>query len=1327
MSSAVTGKGVPVKVTNRSIRLSVLRLVRMAVAFVVVAGSLGLATVTATAQDGGSSCPSDGADNYSDVVAGSTHADNIACLRELGISEAGDTYRPGDEMTRSEMAAFMANAYQALTGEEAPIADHEFTDIADDANADDIARISPNGLAITTGTTDTTYSPKDPVIRGHMALFLTRLYKAVAGSDAPAGDTEFTDIGDSNPEEQAAIGQIFALEVTTGTTPTTYSPSNNVTREQMGSFVARMYRALDALPDPIEAPGAPTGVAVAVSGDDGDALDVSWTAPEDSGTSDVTGYVVQSKSGDDEYSEDNQSSAEDTSANFPDLAKGDTYTFRVAAVSDDGQSDWSDEASATIPEAPGAPTGVEVAISGEDGDVVDVSWTAPEDSGTSDVTGYVVQWKSGDDDYSESLVADTSADLGAFTKGDTYTFRVAAVSDDGQSDWSDEASATIPADPGVPTGVEVAISGDAGDALDVSWTAPEDSGTSGVTGYVVQSKSGDDEYSEDNQISAEDTSANFPDLTQGDTYTFRVAAVSDDGQSDWSDEGSGNPAVAPGLVGELTSSPGNSTLDLSWTAPADDGGSAITGYVVSWRTGRQPSADTADLAGHVTEYTITGLSNALTYSVWVAAVNAAGTGEPASVPAGTASESFVRPKPTESTAPQNVTVTQSSSLPGTALAVSWTAPADDGGTVLLPTDSYTVQYRCGGESMWSDPGVSVTAVATMQVQNAEIPDLMTGNACEVRVRANSFNETDDPADGQQVGDEPTLNSLWAEGSGTPVTLPGAPGFEADDVTTAHQSLQITWDAPAENGGSDITGYKVMWTAGIPAEATVPAEPRMYTITGLDNQYDYSITIKTITAVGESDASQSVTGNPDPRPAAPTNVQAVVPPQFEADGTTEDNNGMKLDVTWNAPPSNGTSAVTSYNVQYQTSAIPGPVSDCPSPVTVDDDGACDAGLWSTAVPVAATMTTTTLIDLMEGLSYNVRVQAVNLTGADVGPGPYGHGSGTPATLPGEVASLTTVAEPGYTSLSVTWVEPADGGSDITHYLVRYARDVTHNEPYSSDMRVNAPLTRVNLTGLAVGIPYVIQIQAVNGIGTGPNTGDGTLDDDLDDNFTKMGLTGLYPSAPASVTAVPKAPDEGYAGTGTMLTVTWSKVTQTNGTGPVFSYTVEVLDMDAQTPSWVPTPVTEPTDTTVDVSNVTRGNTYLVRVRANAGQEGQQAGSHGYLAGTVKAAGVPVSTDHPGAVVAEFELATRTINVTWVSVPEMELDDTDITKYVVTWSNTTDPVMGSRGSRDVSGAGTGEYTITGLNTGTYSITVQAVNHVGKSTAVTVTETVPAPVPS
>ena len=64
--------------------------------------------------------------------------------------------------------------------------------------------------------------------------------------------------------------------------------------------------------------------------------------------------------------------------------------------------------------------------------------------------------------------------------------------------------------------------------------------------------------------------------------------------------------------------------------------------------------------------------------------------------------------------------------------------------------------------------------------------------------------------------ERTLNSPWAEGSGTPVTIPAAPTGVA--VVTAHQSLQVTWNAPADrdggDGGSDITGYKVMWNAGV---------------------------------------------------------------------------------------------------------------------------------------------------------------------------------------------------------------------------------------------------------------------------------------------------------------------------------------------------------------------------------------------------------------------------------------------------------------------------------------------------------------------------------
>ena len=188
-------------------------------------------------------CPSDDAPAYLDVPVSSFAYDDSRCLRELGISDAGDTYRPSDDMTRSEMAAFMANAYEALTGMQAPIVtDHGLTDIDGDPNADDIARIY--GLGITKGTSLGIYSPDDHVIRSHMALFLTRLHKAVTGSEAPAGDTPFTDIGDLSAQEQAAIGQIYALKITTGTSQTTFDPTARVTREQMASFVARIYHAL---------------------------------------------------------------------------------------------------------------------------------------------------------------------------------------------------------------------------------------------------------------------------------------------------------------------------------------------------------------------------------------------------------------------------------------------------------------------------------------------------------------------------------------------------------------------------------------------------------------------------------------------------------------------------------------------------------------------------------------------------------------------------------------------------------------------------------------------------------------------------------------------------------------------------------------------------------------------------------------------------------------------------------------------------------------------------------------------------------------------------
>ena len=133
-----------------------------------------------------------------------------------------------------------------------------------------------------------------------------------------------------------------------------------------------------------------------------------------------------------------------------------------------------------------------------------------------------------------------------------------------------------------PTDLEVAVSGDDGSALEVNWTAPTDTGSVDIIDYyLIQWKTGDTSYTRTNQLDTTATSAPFVDLTEGATYTFRVAARTAAGLGEWSDEASGSPAVAPGPVGNLRSTPRNASLALSWTAPADDGGSEISGYVIS--------------------------------------------------------------------------------------------------------------------------------------------------------------------------------------------------------------------------------------------------------------------------------------------------------------------------------------------------------------------------------------------------------------------------------------------------------------------------------------------------------------------------------------------------------------------------------------------------------------------------------------------------------------------------------------------------------------------------------------------------------------------------
>jgi hypothetical protein len=88
------------------------------------------------------------------------------------------------------------------------------------------------------------------------------------------------------------------------------------------------------------------------------------------------------------------------------------------------------------------------------------------------------------------------------------------------------------------------------------------------------------------------------------------------------------PATAPGVPTLSSAIAGNAQVALTWSAPAGDGGSAITDYVVQYRTTTGPGSWNTFSDGTSTGVTatVTGLTNGTGYDFQIAAVNAIGQG-----------------------------------------------------------------------------------------------------------------------------------------------------------------------------------------------------------------------------------------------------------------------------------------------------------------------------------------------------------------------------------------------------------------------------------------------------------------------------------------------------------------------------------------------------------------------------------------------------------------------------------------------------------------------------------------------------------------------------
>src|SRR5690606_32102885 len=117
------------------------------------------------------------------------------------------------------------------------------------------------------------------------------------------------------------------------------------------------------------------------------------------------------------------------------------------------------------------------------------------------------------------------------------------------------------------------------------------------------------------------------ELTTGETYDFRVAAINGQGTGVFGTLTGITTLAVPAAVGLISASVTASTATLAWEEPAANG-SAITSYTMTWYLDADDSELGTQTIAAATSYQVTGLSEATAYYATVYATNAIGDGVP---------------------------------------------------------------------------------------------------------------------------------------------------------------------------------------------------------------------------------------------------------------------------------------------------------------------------------------------------------------------------------------------------------------------------------------------------------------------------------------------------------------------------------------------------------------------------------------------------------------------------------------------------------------------------------------------------------------------------
>ena len=281
-----------------------------------------------------------------------------------------------------------------------------------------------------------------------------------------------------------------------------------------------------------------------------------------------------------------------------------------------------------------------------------------------------------------------------------------------------------------------------------------------------------------------------------------------------------------------TSSITQSQIKLAWSAPNNNGGSAITGYRIDRSTSANSGFATIVNSQSGTSYTNTGLTANTRYYYRVYAINSVGTSTSyASVNATTL---------TTNGPGQPASLTLSSSSDGNTLTATWTPPSTWG---TAPASTRKYEHRTSISSLvgaWIEVDDSVKTYSQTTL-------IVPGNTYTFEVRAKTSAGT-----GPVISKSITMNN--------PGSLPSAP--KSLSVTTLATSYTATWSAPDSWGNASPSTRKYEYRHNSTGSWTeLDDSVRTFTKTGLTSGTTYSFQVRAKTSNGTS-AAVSVTIKPN---------------------------------------------------------------------------------------------------------------------------------------------------------------------------------------------------------------------------------------------------------------------------------------------------------------------------------------------------------------------------------------------------------------------------------------------------------------------------------